>query len=128
MEIISLSVDEETERKIDEIDNFGSFRGRSEMVRTAIEKLYRDKVAMKGLEGHVNAVIVVRHPHSKEENISEISHDFDKVINTQLHSKLERERCLEIFHVEGDAAKVLEMFRTLEGSRNTDSVTIIPQT
>lgn len=128
MEIISLSVDEETLEKIEEIQEKGAFNGRSELLRKAIENLHHEVGDNDNLEGHLNAVVVSRHPHQEEQGIAEISHGHDNVITTQLHSKLDNDKCLEIFHTDGPAKEVIEFFNELEGSKHTESVSILPQT
>lgn len=127
MEIISLSLDEETLDKINEIQQNSSFNGRSELIRKAIENLHQDTQSNQRLEGDLNAVIVTRHPHRREQKIAEIAHEYDDVITTQLHSKLDGENCLEVFHTHGNAEKVISFYNRLEGSKNTESVNILPQ-
>jgi CopG family nickel-responsive transcriptional regulator len=127
MEIISLSLDEETLDKIDEIQENASFNGRSELIRTAVENLHQEVEDNSSLEGHLNAVIIVRHPHSEEQSIAKISHKFDDVVTTQLHSKLDGNNCLEVFHTDGRAQRIIDFFNSLEGSKHTDSVNILPQ-
>lgn len=127
MEIISLSVDDETLEKIEEIQSSSSFNGRSELFRKAIEGLHQETNEREKLEGNLNAVIITRHPHKNENNISEISHSFDNIITTQLHSKLDNDKCLEVFHTDGTAEEVIEFYNALEGSKHTESVNILPQ-
>lgn len=127
MEIISLSLDEETLGKIDEIQDQASFTGRSELIRKAVENLHQEVIDNQSLEGNLNAVIIARHPHRKEQRIAEIAHEFNGVITTQLHSKLDGENCLEVFHTNGKAEKVIKFFDRLEGSKHTESVNILPQ-
>ncbi len=128
MEIISLSLDEGTRDKIEEIQEKTSFTGRSELIRKAVENFHSEVEEKQRLKGELNAVIVVRHPHKKEQRIAHISHDFDNVITTQLHSKLDGENCLEVFHTHGKAEKIIDFYNELEGSKHTESVTILPQT
>jgi CopG family nickel-responsive transcriptional regulator len=127
MEIISLSVDDETLEKIEEIQQNSSFNGRSELFRKAIENLHQGVKSNESLDGDLNAVIVVRHPHRKEQEIAAIAHKHDSVITTQLHSKLDGEKCLEVFHTDGTADQVIEFYNQLEGSKHTESVNILPQ-
>ena len=127
MEIISLSIDDETLNKLEEIQENSSFNGRSELIRKAIENLYQETSDREELEGRLNAVIIARHPHQNEQNIAEISHDFDDILTTQLHSKLSNDKCLEVFHTDGSADKVIEFYNRLEGSKDTESVNILPQ-
>jgi CopG family nickel-responsive transcriptional regulator len=127
MEIISLSIDDKTLDKIEEIKESASFNGRSELIRKAIENLHQETVDREELEGRLNAVIIARHPHSHEQKIAEISHEFDDVLTTQLHSKLSNDKCLEVFHTDGPAEEVIEFYNKLEGSKDTESVNILPQ-
>ncbi|MFB6241309.1 MAG: CopG family ribbon-helix-helix protein [Candidatus Nanosalina sp.] len=127
MEVISLSVDDETLDKIEEIKDSASFKGRSELIRKAIENLHQETSDRADLEGRLNAVIIARHPHSNEQKIAEISHEFDDVLTTQLHSKLSNDKCLEVFHTDGPADEVIEFYNRLEGSKDTESVNILPQ-
>lgn len=128
MEIISLSLDEETLTKIDNIQEKSSFNGRSELIRKAVEKLHQETQSNQKLEGELNAVIVTRHPHRGEQRIAQIAHEYDDVITTQLHSKLDGKNCLEVFHTHGTADRVIKFYNQLEGSKNTESVNILPQT
>ncbi|MFB6116285.1 MAG: CopG family ribbon-helix-helix protein [Candidatus Nanosalina sp.] len=127
MEVISLSIDDETLDKIEEINKSASFNGRSELIRKAIENLHQETTDREKLEGELNAVIIARHSHTKEQRIAEISHEFDDVLTTQLHSKLNNDKCLEVFHTDGPADQVIEFYNRLEGSKNTESVNILPQ-
>lgn len=127
MEIISLSLDEETLEKIDEIEGKSSFNGRSELFRKAIENLHQETVGVNSLSGDLNAVVIARHPHEKEQKVGHIAHKYDSVVTTQLHSKLDGDKCLEVFHTNGPADKVIEFYQELNGSKNTESVNILPQ-
>jgi CopG family nickel-responsive transcriptional regulator len=127
MEIISLSLDEETLDKIEGIQDKASFNGRSELIRTAVENLHQEVEENQSLEGDLNALVVVRHPHSREQRIAHISHDFDDIVTTQLHSKLDGENCLEVFHTQGRAERVIKFYNELEGSKHTESVNMLPQ-
>ena len=127
MEIISLSIDDETLDKIEEIQKNSSFNGRSELIRKAIENLHQETNKREDIEGRLNAVIIARHPHKNEHSIAEISHDFDDILTTQLHSKLSNDKCLEVFHTDGPADRVIDFYNRLEGSKDTESVNILPQ-
>lgn len=127
MEVISLSIDEDTSDKINEIQEKGSFNGRSELIRKAVQGLHQEVKDRGKLSGDMNAVVVVRHPHKHEGGISDISHEFDDIVTTQLHSKLSNEKCLEVFHTNGDADRVIDFYNKLEGSKHTESASILPQ-
>ena len=127
MEVISLSIDDETLDKIDEIQEHSSFNGRSELIRKAIENLHQETSDRVKIEGKLNAVIISRHKHSNEQGIAKIAHEHDSILTTQLHSKLDTEKCLMIFHTNGPAKQVITFYNKLEGSKKTESVNILPQ-
>jgi Predicted transcriptional regulators containing the CopG/Arc/MetJ DNA-binding domain and a metal-binding domain len=127
MEVISLSIDDETLDKIEEINESANFNGRSELIRKAIENLHQETSEREELKGRLNAVIIARHSHSSEQRIAEISHDFDEILTTRLHSKLSNDKCLEVFHTDGPADEVISFYNRLEGSKDTESANILPQ-
>lgn len=127
MEIISLSLDSSALAKIEQIQDVTNFQGRSELVRTAIDTLHRDTFTLDDYTGAMNAVIVARHQHRHEGAVSDISHGFGQLINTQLHSNLKDGNCLEIFHVDGTAARIKSFYNELAASKQTESVNILPQ-
>jgi len=127
MEVISLSIDYETLEKIGEIQENSSFNGRSELIRKAIENLHQETSNREKLEGKLNAVIISRHEHSNEQNIAKIAHKHDSILTTQLHSKIDTEKCLMIFHTNGPAKNVINFYNKLQGSKKTRSVNILPQ-
>ncbi len=127
MDVISLSVDEDTLEKMDALLADAGFDGRSELVRTAVKRLYGDQQDLSDLSGQVNAVIIARHGHRGEGDVADISHRHDAVINTQLHCSLAGDHCLEVFHVAGDADAVTALHDELQGSRGTETVDILPQ-
>ena len=63
MEIISLSLDDETLEQTEEIQENSSYNGRSELFRQAIENLHQETSDSESSEGTLNAVVVARHPH-----------------------------------------------------------------
>lgn len=126
MEVTSVSLDDSTEQKIEEIMERTSFDGRSELLRKAVDELHAGMDTLEHTGEMLNAVIVVKHPR-EEKGVSEISHRYDSLISTQLHSTLDAETCLEIFHVNGASDTVKEMYKHLHGSRSTESVRVVPQ-
>nr|EGQ40037.1 MAG: transcriptional regulator NikR, CopG family [Candidatus Nanosalinarum sp. J07AB56] len=126
MEVTSVSLDESTERKIDDIMRRTSFDGRSELLRKAVDEMHAGIDTLGTTSDMLDAVIVVKHPR-EEKGVSEISHRYDSLISTQLHSTLDADSCLEIFHVNGASDTVKEMYKDLHGSRSTESVRVVPQ-
>ena len=127
MEIISISLDNETVNKLEEIEKKSSFNGRSELFRKLIHEKNREIYNKEGFQGEINSVMVVRHRHGNENELSKISHSYDSIINTRLHDELSEKECIEIFQLEGEAEELEELRQEMEGSRSTESVDFLPQ-
>jgi CopG family transcriptional regulator, nickel-responsive regulator len=48
------------------------------------------------------------------------------LINTHLHSKIDRDRCLEIFLLRGEAEEIRRMTREFQANKRMDNVKLIP--
>ena len=111
MAIISISLDEKTLSDLERARLELGFFGRSEAIRAGMRMLLEEMHMEKRLKGKLSAVLLVAHPHSAEKQVSEIKHEFDSIVKTQVHSHLRDGKCLEIFMLEGDAKKMGEMAR-----------------
>lgn len=128
MEIISSSIDDGTIKKLEFIEENSAFNGRSELIRKAVSGLYEETKRKNGLKGNITAAVFVQHSHESEQKVSEISHSTEDIVLTQLHNRLDEEKCLEIFLVQGNSERVLSFYNDLNGVKATDSVKLIPQT
>ena len=52
-----------------------------------------------------------QYDEDSDDQVSSIRHDFDKIIIVHLHNKIDKDRCLEIFSLKGDAKDVKEISR-----------------
>ena len=121
MSIISLSVGSNTEKKIADIMAESAYDNRSELVRKAVSDLHSETV--RDVENPRTGLMVVKHPHSSEHKVSELLHSQDDIIQTQLHSKIDDDDCIEILLLEGD--EILELKDELKGSKFTERVELI---
>ena len=55
-----------------------------------------------------------------------MGHAYDKLINTHLHNKIDKDRCLEIFVLKGDANQVRDMTKKFQSNKKMDNVKLIP--
>jgi CopG family nickel-responsive transcriptional regulator len=124
MSIISLSIDDETESKIENIMSVSAYDNRSELIRKAVTDLHQDSVKKDQFETG-KGLMIVKHPHESEHKVSELLHSKDDIIETQLHSKLDEEDCIEILLVEGAAESIKDMKKDLKGSKSTERVETI---
>ena len=97
MPIISISLNENIIQELDKLQKFLGFSGRSEIVRASVRNLLLEEKRIDELSGVLHSVLLVIHDEKSDQEISEIRHGFDKIINTHIHNKIDKDRCLEIF-------------------------------
>lgn len=101
------------------------FSGRSEIVRAGIRNLLSEEKKREDLSGMLHALFLAIHDEDSDEEVTEMGHVYDKLINTHLHSKIDGDRCLEIFLLKGDAREVKEMAKKFQATKNMDNVQLI---
>jgi len=125
MTIISVSLNEKLMDELDELQREMGFSGRSEVIRTGARMLLADKKEKETLKGDINSILVLIHPQESEDKVTEIKHDFEDIINTQIHSHLKDNKCLELFILEGNGQRMKELSDIFHTCRKMDYVKLI---
>jgi CopG family nickel-responsive transcriptional regulator len=125
MTIISISLNDELLKEMEKLQKELGFSGRSDVVRAGAKMLIADCKEKEQLEGSLNSVLLVIHPQNVEDTVTKIKHGFEDIISTQIHNHLRKDKCLEVFILEGDAARVKELVRMLQTSGKMDFVKLI---
>jgi CopG family nickel-responsive transcriptional regulator len=125
MAIISISLNEKLLEEIDQLKEELGFSGRSEVIRTSTRMLIADNQEKKALKGDINSILILIHDQKAEDKVTEIKHDFEDIINTQIHSHLKDNKCLEIFIMEGDAQRTNMLRKLFQTSRKMDYVKLV---
>jgi len=125
MTIISISLSEKLLEEIDELKDELGFSGRSEVIRTSTRMLIADNKEKKALQGIINSILILIHHQKAEDKVTEIKHDFEDIINTQIHSHLKDDKCLEIFIMEGDAQRMNTLRKLFQANSKMDYVKLI---
>ncbi len=115
MAIISVSLNGGLLEELDKLQGELGFSGRSEVMRAGARMLIADCKEKERLEGWLNAVLLLIHAQHVEDVVTAIKHEFEDIIHTQIHNHLREDKCLEVFILEGDAARIKELmtkFRT----------------
>jgi CopG family nickel-responsive transcriptional regulator len=94
-------------------------------VRAGIRNLLSEERKRQDLSGMLHALFLAVHDEDSDEEVTEMRHVYDKLINTHMHSKIDRDRCLEIFLIRGDAYEVKEMTKKFQANKNMDNVQLI---
>jgi len=109
MTIISISINKKLLKEIDALKDEMGFSSRSDIIRTASRMLIDEKMKEMDIKGEVNGVLFLIHKREVEDKVNNIKHDYESIINTQIHSHLKNKNCLEIFILEGGAEKIREL-------------------
>ncbi|WP_148685307.1 CopG family ribbon-helix-helix protein [Candidatus Nitrosocosmicus hydrocola] len=125
MPIISISLNENIIQELDKLQKFLGFSGRSEIVRASVRNLLLEEKRIDELSGILHSVLLVIHDEKSDQEISEIRHGFDKIINTHIHNKIDKDRCLEIFVLYGDAKEIKNITKKFQGNRKMDQVRLV---
>ena len=125
MTIVSVSLNEDILDKIDKLQKSLGFSGRSEIVRAGIRNLLAEERERQDLNGLLHALLLVIHHEKSDDQVTEMRHEYDKLINTHLHSKIDRDRCLEIFLLKGNADEIREMTKKFQSNKKMDHIKLI---
>jgi len=101
------------------------FSGRSEAIRAGIRTFVAEEKQKLKLTGNIHAILLVVHNDEFDHVVSGIKHSFEDLITTHLHSKIEGEKCMELFVIDGDAEKVSTITRDFQINKNMDTVKLV---
>jgi CopG family nickel-responsive transcriptional regulator len=123
--IISVSLSEKLLQEIDQLKDETGFSGRSDVIRASTRMLIADTQDKKNLEGDINSILILIHNQKSEDKVTEIKHDFEDIIGTQIHSHLKEDKCLELFILEGDANRMNTLTKMFQTTRKIEYVRLI---
>jgi CopG family nickel-responsive transcriptional regulator len=122
---VSISLNEEILGEVDKLQSALGFSGRSEIIRAGIRNLLAEERERQDLTGLLHALLLVIHDEKSDDQVTEIRHEYDELINTHLHNKIDRDRCLEIFLIKGDANEIREMTKKFQANKKMDHIKLI---
>lgn len=126
MPIVSISLNNEMLEDVDKIMKALGFSGRSELVRAGIRSLISEEKEKQDIIGSLHALLLVIHDEDSEQEVTSAKHSFDELIGTHIHSKVDNNKCLEIFLLKGEADKIKDMTKEFQTNKKMDRVKLIP--
>ena len=123
--IVSISLNEEILSELDNLQKSMGFSGRSEVIRAGIRSFVAEERQKSKLEGNVHAILLVVHNDEFDHIVSGITHDFEDLITTHLHSKIEGEKCMELFVIDGEAERVGTITKDFQINKKMDTVKLV---
>ena len=125
MAIVSISLNTDILTEIDKLQKALGFSGRSEIVRAGIRNLLAEEKDRQNLYGELFAVLLAIHDEKSDDQVTDMQHDYDRLITTHIHNKIDRDRCLEIFLLKGEAAEIKDMTKKFQSNKKMDHVKLI---
>ncbi len=122
---VSISLNDEILSELDKLQSSMGFSGRSEAIRAGIRAFVSEEKQKGDLAGNIHAILLVVHNDVFDHVVSGITHNFEDLISTHLHSKIEKEKCMELFVMNGDAEKVSTMTKDFQTNKNMDTVKLV---
>jgi len=125
MPIVSISLNDEIVAELDKMQKALGFSGRSEIVRAGIRTLLAEEKDRQNLSGSLYAILIAVHDEKSDDQVVQMEHDYDKLIGTHIHNKIDGDRCMEIFLLRGDASEIKNMTKKFQTNKKMDHVKLI---
>ena len=125
MPIVSISLTEEILREIDNLQKSMGFSGRSDAIRAGIRSFVSEEKQKENLSGNVNAILLVVHNDEYDNQVNGIKHSYEDLITTHLHSKIEGDKCMELFMLKGEANSVSSITKDFQINKRMDTVKLV---
>ena len=125
MPIVSISLNDEILTELDKLQRSMGFSGRSEAIRAGIRTFVAEEKQKEELTGNVHAILLVVHNDEFDHIVSGITHNFEDLITTHLHSKIEGDKCMELFLIDGEADRVSTITRDFQTNKKMDTVKLV---
>lgn len=122
MTIVSISLNKDILNEIDKLQKSLGFTGRSEVIRAGIRTFVSEEKQKTDLSGKQNAILLVIHDDEYDDVVAGIKHNYENLISTHLHSKIDGERCMELFILAGDSKHVKAITQGFQTNKNMDTV------
>ncbi len=125
MPIVSISLNDEILSELDRLKKSMGFSGRSEAIRAGIRNFVSEEKQKIELSGNVHAILLVVHNDEFDHIVSGIKHNFEDLITTHLHSKIEGNKCMELFVIDGEAERVATITNDFQTNKKMDTVKLV---
>ena len=125
MPIVSISLTDEILKEIDTLQKNLGFSGRSDAIRAGIRSFVSEEKQKENLSGNVNAILLVVHNDEYDNQVNGIKHSYEDLITTHLHSKIEGDKCMELFMLKGEADSVNDITKDFQINKKMDTVKLV---
>ena len=125
MGIISVSLSYEYTEALDSIQESYGLKGRSEAIRTSISAALDEIKELSALKGKVEGVLIIVRSNHADPWMIRIQARYQHIIQTQMHSHLRDQKCLEVMVLSCDASELREMMSDIKAEGKADYIKFV---
>tara|TARA_B100001142_G_scaffold84606_1_gene85802 strand:+ start:369 stop:776 length:408 start_codon:yes stop_codon:yes gene_type:complete len=125
MPIVSISLNDEILKQIDNLQSTMGFSGRSDAIRAGIRSFVSEEKQKADLSGNVNAILLVVHNDEYDNEVTGIKHSYEDLITMHLHNKINEEKCMELFILKGDSETVTAITKNFQINKKMDTIKLV---
>ncbi len=125
MPVVSVSIPSSILTRIEDVEEEEGYASRSEIVRESMRNFLENYQVRKNLSGDFNGFISIMYDVNDKtcsDDISDIHHDNDDLVQGSLHLHFGEENCFDIWIVEGKAEELMKLVERLKTVRGTKHV------
>lgn len=122
---IGISLPKNLLDRFDEIISARGYSSRSEGIRDAIRTYITYYQWMADVHGEREGVVTMVYDHDQRGllvTLTDIQHEYNRIIKASLHSHVTHNRCLEVILVHGDGAELKVFAERLMSQKGVESV------
>lgn len=125
MGVVSISMPDELEARIDEFADQHGYTGRSEVVREAARNLLGEFEDERLEERHLMGIVTVLFDYETtrvEERMMHLRHDHEDIVVSNFHSHVGDHYCMELFVLEGQLEDISRFVGKIRATKDTLTV------
>ena len=125
MGVVSISMPDELEERIDTFADEHGYTGRSEVVREAVRNLMGEFEDKRLEDRELMAVVTVLFDYETttvEEKMMHLRHDHESIVASNFHSHVGDRYCMELFVLEGQLEDISAFVGKIRATKDTLSV------
>ncbi|MBW3583475.1 MAG: CopG family ribbon-helix-helix protein [Euryarchaeota archaeon] len=118
LRVVSVSLPDSLLQKVDRSAQEHGYKGRSELVRAGIARLFQSFEEEKVLKGNMTCTVTLYYDHEAQSDVAKLLHEHQPVIKSLVHNHLSEEECLEQVVLKGAGEQIdrlINRLRTLAG-------------
>ncbi len=124
MGIVSISIDDDSLKRLNEVQKRLGFRSRSKMLRSAVLSLLKSYNDIERLRGNVESVFVVTYPEGEKNHVSDLLHRHGNMIETSMHHH-QSGIGVDVLNINASAQDTRDLYGELEKNKCVRSVTYV---